>query len=118
MAAAVGLAALIVALAAVVVFHGELRHGSDAEIVQKREWSVLQGLEVQHRDAQDQGVLVVPRALGTEYTALGIPLANRPPDMRGCLLIRRASQTLKFCRSDLNLDSPATISLGYKQQSN
>jgi hypothetical protein len=51
----------------------------DGELAQKEQWSLLQSLEMKHReDANASGVRILPRALKSSYTAIGLPRADQP----------------------------------------
>ena len=90
------------------------------ELAQKREWSVLQGLEYEYRYKVNNSIVVIRQAKGTEYDALGLPLADRnigyawilanpssdprvklmPTDAR----VRLSQNDLKRIRNGLNID--------------
>ncbi len=51
----------------------------DSELAQKPQWSLLQSLAVKYQDDINRnGVIVLPRALRTSHTAIGVPRADRP----------------------------------------
>lgn len=51
----------------------------DSEMAQRPQWSTLQLLAVKYQDdANGNGVIILPRAMRTSHTAIGLPRADRP----------------------------------------
>lgn len=56
---------------------GMYSNDDSGELAQKREWSLLQVLEYEYRYKVNDSIVVIRQAEGTEYDALGLPLADR-----------------------------------------
>lgn len=51
----------------------------DSEMAQRPQWSTLQLLAVKYQDdANGNGVIILPRAMRTSHTAIGLPRADQP----------------------------------------
>ena len=73
----------------------------DSELAQKPQWSLLQSLAVKYEDdANGNGIIVLPRALRTSHTAIGLPRADQPRGYVWVLADPRGEPMLKALPQD------------------
>jgi hypothetical protein len=82
----------------------------NGELAQKTEWSVLQGVEAQHRDtAQSTPALVVRHALNSEFTAIGFPARGRDKGYVWLLANPTTKPCIKQMPHDLDFNVTADV---------